>query len=69
MVKVKVKLLRERKSFELELEDKATVKDLVHKLGYTSEDVIVLVNNTPLIEEDILEEGKEYVIMPVASGG
>jgi len=69
MVKVRVKLIRERKDVELEFKGKAKVKDLIHKLGYTVEDVVVLKNGEPLVEDEVLEENAEYVVMPVASGG
>jgi len=68
-VKVRVKLIREGKDVELELKGKARVKDLIHKLGYTVEDVVVLRNGEPLVEDEVLEENAEYVVMPVASGG
>jgi len=66
---VKVKLIREGKIVELEFKSKVKVKTLMHKLGYTVEDVVVLKNGEPLTEEDYVEENGEYVIMPVASGG
>ncbi len=68
-MKVRVKLIREGKDVELELKGKARVKDLIHKLGYTVEDVVVLRNGEPLVEDEVLEENAEYVVMPVASGG
>lgn len=68
-MKVRVKLLRESKVLEVTLNDNAKVVDLIHKLGYTVEDVIVLKGELPLVEDDILEENKEYIVMPVASGG
>jgi len=69
MIKVKVKLLRENKIVEVMLGENAKVRDLVHELGFTIEDVIVLKDEMPLIEDEVLEEDAEYVIMPVASGG
>ncbi len=69
MIKVKAKLLRENKVLEITLDDNARVIDLIHKLGHTVEDVIVLKDELPLVEDDILEENGEYIIMPVASGG
>jgi len=69
MIKVKAKLLRENKIVEVMLGENAKVRDLVHKLGFTIEDVIVLKDEMPLIEDEVLEEDAEYVIMPVASGG
>ena len=68
-MKVRVKLVREEKDVELEFEGKARVKDLIHRLGYTVEDVVVLKNGEPLVEDEVLEENSEYVVMPVASGG
>ncbi|RLG73735.1 MAG: thiamine biosynthesis protein ThiS [Thermoprotei archaeon] len=68
-MKVKVKLLRENKIVEVMLGENAKVRDLVHELGFTIEDVIVLKDEMPLIEDEVLEEDAEYVIMPVASGG
>ncbi len=68
-MKVRVKLIREGKTVELEFKGKVRVKDLVHRLGYTVEDVIVLKNGEPLVEDELLEENSEYVVMPVASGG
>jgi len=69
MIKVKAKLLRENKIVEVMLGENAKVRDLVHELGFTIEDVIVLKDEMPLIEDEVLEEDAEYVIMPVASGG
>ena len=68
-MKVRVKLVREEKDVELAFEGKARVKDLIHRLGYTVEDVVVLKNGEPLVEDEVLEENSEYVVMPVASGG
>ncbi|HDJ94766.1 MAG TPA: thiamine biosynthesis protein ThiS [Acidilobales archaeon] len=68
-MKVKAKLLRENKIVEVMLGENAKVRDLVHELGFTIEDVIVLKDEMPLIEDEVLEEDAEYVIMPVASGG
>ncbi|RLG72382.1 MAG: thiamine biosynthesis protein ThiS [Thermoprotei archaeon] len=68
-MKVKAKLLRENKVTEVILGENAKVRDLIHKLGFTVEDVIVLKNEIPLVEDEVLEENAEYVIMPVASGG
>jgi len=69
MIKVKAKLLRENKVLEVTLNDNARVIDLIHKLGYTVEDVIVLKDELPLVEDNVLEENGEYIVMPVASGG
>ena len=69
MVKVRVKLVREGKDVKLEFKGKARVKDLIRRLGYTVEDVVVLKNGEPLVEDEVLEENSEYVVMPVASGG
>ncbi len=68
-MKVKVKLVREGKIVKLEFKNRVKVKTLIHKLGYTVEDVVILKNGEPLTEEDYVEENGEYVVMPVASGG
>ena len=69
MIKVKAKLIRENKVIEITLSRNAKVRDLIHKLGYTVEDVIVIKDEVPLVEDEKLEGNTEYIVIPVASGG
>ncbi|KSW11828.1 hypothetical protein CF15_03235 [Pyrodictium occultum] len=67
-IKVSALILPERQAVEVEL-TAGTVRELVHRLGYSAEDVVVLRDGRPLLEEDRLEDGDNVTILRAASGG
>lgn len=59
---------------ELEIQDKATVKDLINKLsthlkGFDLTQEVVLVNGKAVKQDHILNDGDEVTIMPAIIGG
>ncbi len=54
---------------EIELEDNSKVIDLLKKLGYSREEVVVLKNREVVIEEEVLKDGDFIEIIRAISGG
>ena len=68
-MKVIVDLVRENKRLEVELPDKATVRDLLKKIGYRVQGSVVVKDDMPLIEDERLHDGDEVKVFLAASGG
>ncbi|AEB94924.1 MAG: MoaD/ThiS family protein [Metallosphaera sp.] len=68
-MKVTVYLARERKEKEVELDFNSTVRDLVRKLGFTVQGVVVLRNGQPVLDDEKLKEGDNLTLVQTASGG
>jgi sulfur carrier protein ThiS len=68
-MKIKIKLIPQNTSQEVELKKGSTVTDLLRILHRRPDDVIVLKNKTPLPVDDILYDDQELSILQVASGG
>lgn len=69
MIRIAVYLVREKKEQTLEMPEGSTVKDLVKKLGYSVQGVVVLRNSTPLLEVEELKDNDKLNIFITASGG
>lgn len=69
MIRVTVYLIREKKEQTLEMPEGSTVKDLVKKLGYSVQGVVVLRNSIPLLEIEKLRDSDKLNIFITASGG
>lgn len=69
MMKVEVTLVRENITKTIELPDNARVRDLIKRLGYTVQGVVVLRNSTPIVEDEKLRDGEKLTIILTASGG
>jgi len=68
MIKVKVNLVRQGRTLELEMPEGSRVRDLIKRLGYPTTGVVVTRDSRPLLEDEVLtERGAQPV--PVASGG
>jgi len=67
-IKVSVLILPEHRSTTVELEI-GLVRELIHRLGYATEGVIVIKNGRPLLEDEQLEDGDNVTVYRAASGG
>jgi sulfur carrier protein len=67
-VRVKVRLIPEGKNAVVELETRR-VSELLHKLGYSFDDAVVIKDGRPLLEEEELSDGDEVAVIRTASGG
>ena len=54
---------------DVELDDGATVKDVVQQLELQPNTVLVTRNGEVLLEDDSLEDGDRLEILPTISGG
>lgn len=68
-MKVTVQLIREGKEVVVELPDKATVKDLLRKIGYRVQGSVVVKDGLPVVEDEILKDGEKLQVFLAASGG
>ena len=69
LVKISVKLSREKKIKVINLEEGSIVLDLLRKLKLKPDTVIVLDNNMPIPNDDILQDKQNLSILIVSSGG
>lgn len=69
MMKVEVTMVRENVTKIVELPDNSRVKELVKRLGYTIQGVVVLRNNLPIVEDEKLNDGDKLTVILTASGG
>lgn len=69
IVKVTVQLVREGKEMEIDLPDKATVKDLLKKIGYRVQGSVVVKDGLPIVEDERLNDGDKLQVFLAASGG
>ena len=68
-MKIRVKLSRTKDTKEINLNEGATVKELLKKLQLKPDTIIAMSNNTPIPEDDILNNDQEILIIQVSSGG
>lgn len=68
-MKVEVTLVRENITKSIELPNNSRVRDLIKRLGYNVQGVVVLRNNTPIVEDEKLQDGEKLTIILTASGG
>ena len=68
-MKIKVKILPENSTKEIDLNPGSKVYDLLKKIQRRPDSVIVLKGNTPIPVDDILDDKQEISILQVASGG
>lgn len=67
--KVTVELVRENKIIEVELPERARVRDLLKKIGYRVQGSVVVKNSLPIIEDEELKDGDKLRVFLAASGG
>ncbi len=68
-IRVSVKEVDKGKSYELQLIPASSILELLAKLDYSPEVVIVRRNGRIVVEEEQLADGDEIEIIPVVSGG
>jgi len=68
-MKVLVTVVPTKKQTTLQLNEGSTITALIKQLQYKPHATIVLHNNTPVPEDDLVIDGEEYQVIPVASGG
>lgn len=68
-MKVTVQLVREGKEITVELPEKATVRDLLKKIGYRVQGSVVVKDGLPIVEDERLSDGDKLQVFLVASGG
>ncbi|MGC9105031.1 MAG: thiamine biosynthesis protein ThiS [Thermoprotei archaeon] len=68
MVRVRVNLVRQGKVVELEMPEGSKVRDLIKRLGFSTQGVVVTKDSVPLLEDEALTPG-EFTVFQVASGG
>ena len=68
-LKIKVKISRTNETKEVDLENGATVQNLLKKINLKPDTIIVLNNNKPIPIDDELRNGEELTILQVSSGG
>ena len=68
-MKVTVTNSTTKKQSTIELEEGATVTSLLRQLQYKPHATLVLHNNTPIPDDDLVINGEQYHIIPVGSSG
>ena len=68
-IKVAVKEIGRRRRREVRLGPRATVSDLLERLGYSRETVVVRRSGKIVVEEERLSNGDLVEIIPVVTGG
>ena len=68
-MKISVELSREKVKKEIDLEEGSTVLDLLKKLKLKPDTIIVMNNNMPIPDDDILHDNQSLSIITVSSGG
>jgi sulfur carrier protein ThiS len=68
-MKVFITIIPTNEQTTLLLKDGSTIMELLKQIQYKPHATIVLHNNIPVPEDDIVIDGEEYQVIPVASGG
>ena len=68
-VKIKIKLSRTNETKEIELQTGSTVNDVLKKINLKPDTVIVVNNDKPVPVDDKVEDGQDFTIIQVSSGG
>ena len=68
-MKISVELSREKVKKEIDLEEGSTVLDLLKKLKLKPDTIIVMNNNMPIPDDDVLHDNQNLSIITVSSGG
>ena len=68
-MKIRVKLIPQNISQEIEIMKGSTIIDLLRTIHRRPDSVIVLKNKTPLPVDDVIPDDQELTIIQVASGG
>ncbi len=68
-MKIKVKFQRNNKTKEIQLEKGSTVENLLEKLNFKPDTLIIISKNVPIPIDSILNQNQEITIVQVSSGG
>jgi len=68
-IKIAVREIGRRRRREVRLGPRATIADLLERLGYSRETVVVRRNRKIVVEEEGLYNGDSVEIIPVVTGG
>ena len=68
-MKVKAYIDKDKKSLEVELEDNATIKDMLKKININPVTVIVSRDNNIILEDENLKDNDKIKLISVISGG
>lgn len=68
-IEVTVKEIGRRRKRRVCLSPRATISDLLERLGYSRETVVVRRNGKIVVEEEHLSNGDLVEIIPVVTGG
>jgi sulfur carrier protein ThiS len=66
---IRVKISRSDKIKEIQMENNSTILDLLNKLNFKPDTVIVIKNDMPIPIDETLENDQELSIIQVSSGG
>ena len=69
IMKVKAYIDKDKKSLEVELEDNATIKDMLKKININPVTVIVSRDNNIILEDENLKDNDKIKLISVISGG
>jgi len=65
---IRVKIISRAKEIELK-EKKIVAEELIRKLGFSPDEVVVVRNGEVITEDDEIHDGDFVELIPVASGG
>ena len=68
-MKIKVKISRTSDEKEIQMEKGSIVLDLLNKLKFKPDNVVVMQGKSPVPIDEILEDKQEITIIQVFSGG
>jgi len=68
-VKIKIKLSRTNETKEIELQKGSTVNEVLKKINLKPDTIIVINNDKPVPVDEKVEDGQEFTIIQVSSGG
>jgi sulfur carrier protein ThiS len=54
---------------EMELSDRSTILDLLRRLGLHPDEVLVLMDGSPVPDDRVLHDGDRVELLSIASGG
>lgn len=60
---------RRQEDRAVELTAGATAGDLVHAVGESTDIIVVVRGNTPIPEDEVLQDGETLLLLSAASGG
>jgi sulfur carrier protein len=68
-IEIKVKIIGRKYARMLKLTSRATVAEILEKLGQNRETVVVRLNGKIVAEEERIDSGDSIEILPVVTGG